>query len=49
MTYYEAHLMAPGIDMYGATQVGFPVLRFCFNEDHGLTNTVKSDHGCDGV
>jgi acyl-homoserine-lactone acylase len=41
MTYYEAHLTAPGIDMYGATQVGFPVLRFCFNEDHGLTNTVN--------
>jgi acyl-homoserine-lactone acylase len=41
MTYYEAHLTAPGIDMYGATQVGFPVLRFCFNDDHGLTNTVN--------
>jgi acyl-homoserine-lactone acylase len=41
MTYYEAHLTAPGIDMYGATQVGFPVLRFSFNEDHGLTNTVN--------
>jgi acyl-homoserine-lactone acylase len=41
MTYYEAHLTAPGIDMYGATQVGFPVLRFCFNQDHGLTNTVN--------
>lgn len=40
-TYFEAHLMAPGIDMYGATQVGFPVLRFCFNDDHGLTNTVN--------
>ena len=41
MTYYEAQLTAPGIEMYGATQVGFPVLRFCFNEDHGLTNTVN--------
>jgi acyl-homoserine-lactone acylase len=41
MTYFEAHLQAPGIDMYGATQVGFPVLRFCFNADHGLTNTVN--------
>ena len=40
-TYFEAHLTAPGIDMYGATQVGFPVLRFCFNDDHGLTNTVN--------
>lgn len=41
MTYFEAHLSAPGIDMHGATQVGFPVLRFCFNSDHGLTNTVN--------
>ena len=41
MTYFEAQLSAPGIDMYGATQVGFPVLRFCFNDDHGLTNTVN--------
>jgi acyl-homoserine-lactone acylase len=41
MTYYEAHLTAPGIDMYGATQVGLPVLRFSFSEDHGLTNTVN--------
>jgi acyl-homoserine-lactone acylase len=41
MTYFEAHLTAPGIDLYGATQVGFPVLRFCFNADHGLTNTVN--------
>lgn len=40
-TYFEAHLTAPGIDMYGASQVGFPVLRFCFNDDHGLTNTVN--------
>ena len=41
MTYIEAHLTAPGIDLCGATQVGFPVLRFCFNDDHGLTNTVN--------
>jgi acyl-homoserine-lactone acylase len=41
MTYFEAHLSAPGVEMYGATQVGFPVLRFSFNADHGLTNTVN--------
>jgi acyl-homoserine-lactone acylase len=41
MTYYEAHLTAPGVDLYGATQVGLPVLRFSFNESHGLTNTVN--------
>jgi acyl-homoserine-lactone acylase len=41
-TYFEAQLTAPGIDMYGATQVGFPVLRFCFTDDHGITNTVNT-------
>ncbi|WP_263408877.1 penicillin acylase family protein [Terriglobus tenax] len=41
-TYFEAQLSAPGIDMYGATQVGFPVLRFCFTDDHGITNTVNT-------
>ena len=41
-TYFEAELKAPGIDMYGATQVGLPVLRFSFNDDHALTNTVNA-------
>jgi acyl-homoserine-lactone acylase len=41
LTYYEAKLEGPGIHMYGATQVGLPVLRFCFNNDLGFTNTVN--------
>jgi acyl-homoserine-lactone acylase len=41
LTYYEAQLDGPGIHMYGATQVGLPVLRFCFNNDLGFTNTVN--------
>jgi acyl-homoserine-lactone acylase len=40
-TYYEAQLEAPGIQMYGATQVGLPVLRFCFNDQLAFTNTVN--------
>ena len=40
-TYFEAHLNGPGIKMYGATQVGLPVLRFVFNERMGFTNTVN--------
>lgn len=40
--YYEAQLEGPGIDMYGATQVGLPVLRFCFNHDVAFTNTVNA-------
>ncbi|MFT4246518.1 MAG: acylase [Pseudomonas sp.] len=41
-TYYEAHLNAPGIDVYGATQIGLPVIRFAFNPDLGFTNTVNT-------
>lgn len=41
-TYFEADLNGPGFHMYGATQVGLPVLRFCFNERMGFTNTVNT-------
>lgn len=44
-TYYEAQLDAPGIHLYGATQVGLPVLRFCFSDDMGFTNTVNQVPG----
>ncbi len=26
-TYYEAHLVAPGFEVYGATQIGLPIVR----------------------
>ncbi len=42
LTYYEAHLNAPGVQLYGATQVGLPVLRFAFNHQMGFTNTVNT-------
>ena len=41
-TYMEADLNGPDIRMYGATQVGLPVLRFCFNDHLGFTNTVNT-------
>jgi acyl-homoserine-lactone acylase len=41
-TYFEADLNGPGFKMYGATQVGLPVLRFCFNDRMGFTNTVNT-------
>lgn len=41
-TYYEAGLEAPGIHMYGATQIGLPILRFDFDDRHGFTNTVNT-------
>jgi len=41
-TYFEADLNGPGFQMYGATQVGLPVLRFAFNQRMGFTNTVNT-------
>jgi acyl-homoserine-lactone acylase len=40
--YYEAHLTGPGFEIYGATQVGLPIVRFAFNQQMGITNTVNS-------
>lgn len=45
LTYYEAQITAPGYSVYGATQVGLPVLRFAFNNDLGFTNTVNNMPG----
>lgn len=45
LTYYEAQLVGPGYEAYGATQIGLPVLRFAFNRDHGFTNTVNTIAG----
>ena len=42
LTYYEAQISAPGYAVYGATQVGLPVLRFAFNNNLGFTNTVNN-------
>ncbi|MEM9377802.1 MAG: penicillin acylase family protein [Pseudomonadota bacterium] len=40
-TYYEAHMVGPDFEMYGATQVGLPVIRFAFNQRMGIANTVN--------
>ncbi|MDB5673079.1 MAG: 7-beta-(4-carbaxybutanamido)cephalosporanic acid acylase [Sphingomonas bacterium] len=42
LTYYEAQVTGPGFSIYGATQVGLPVLRFGFNNNLGFTNTVNT-------
>jgi acyl-homoserine-lactone acylase len=41
-TYYEIQLTAPGINLYGASQVGFPVLRFMFSDYVGFNQTVNN-------
>lgn len=45
--WYEAHLMAPGIDAYGATLVGIPVLTIAFNDKLGWTHTINTYDGWD--
>jgi acyl-homoserine-lactone acylase len=40
-TYYEIALSAPGVDLYGASQIGLPVLRFVFSDYLGFTQTVN--------
>ena len=44
-TYFEVDLNGPGFHLYGATQVGLPVLRFAFNDRMGFTNTVNGIAG----
>lgn len=39
--FFEAHLQAPGVDMYGAASVGSPVLAIAFNQQLGWTHTVN--------
>lgn len=44
-TYYEAQISAPGFSIYGATQVGLPIIRFAFTDKLGFTNTVNTIQG----
>ncbi|HEX9202020.1 MAG TPA: penicillin acylase family protein [Acidobacteriaceae bacterium] len=44
-TYFEVHLTAPGVDLYGATQIGVPFLRFVFSNYVAITNTVNTNNG----
>jgi acyl-homoserine-lactone acylase len=44
-TYYEVQLRAPGLALYGASQVGLPVLRFVFTDYLGFTQTVDDVGG----
>lgn len=46
-TYFEVQLTAPGVTSYGAVWVGFPVLRQCFTEYVGWTQTTNRVNGGD--
>lgn len=44
-SYFEVQLTAPGINLYGATQIGVPSLRFVMSGTHAITNTVNVNNG----
>ena len=45
--WYEAQVTAPGINAYGASLVGIPVLAIAFNDRLGWTHTVNTHDGWD--
>ena len=45
--FYEAQLVSPSIDAYGATLVGFPGLGIAFNDYLGWSHTVNTHDGMD--
>ena len=46
-TYFEVQLTAPGVTSYGAVWVGIPVLRQCFTDYLGWTQTTNRPNGAD--
>jgi acyl-homoserine-lactone acylase len=46
-TWYEAHLMLPGMDTYGAALVGTPLPGIAFNRNLGWTHTVNTIDAAD--
>jgi acyl-homoserine-lactone acylase len=46
-TWFEVHLNAPGVNAYGATLVGFPIMGIAFNEHLGWSHTVNTFDGVD--
>jgi acyl-homoserine-lactone acylase len=45
--FYEAQLISPDYDAYGASLIGFPVLTYSFNDDLGWAHTVNVFDGVD--
>ncbi|MGQ0649034.1 MAG: penicillin acylase family protein [Gemmatimonadaceae bacterium] len=46
-TWFEAQLVTPGMDLYGATLVGSPIITIGFNEQLAWTHTVNTHDGQD--
>lgn len=47
MLFYESQWQGPGVNIYGATLVGFPVPAIAFNEKLGWSHTVNTYDGTD--
>ena len=45
--FYEAQLTSPGVNAYGATLVGLPILAIAFNDHLGWSHTVNTHDGAD--
>ncbi len=45
--WFEAQFVAPGVNIYGATLVGSPLLTIAFNDYLGWTHTVNTHDGAD--
>ncbi len=45
--FYEAHLAAPGVNLYGASLIGFPGLGIAYNDHLGWTHTVNTNDSAD--
>ncbi len=46
-TFFEVHLNAPGLELYGVMQVGWPLPRYGFNAQLGWAHTVNTLKGWD--
>ncbi|NUQ04841.1 MAG: acylase [Anaerolineae bacterium] len=45
--WFEAQMVAPGVNLYGATLIGLPGIEIGFNEHLGWTHTVNTHDGFD--
>lgn len=45
--FFQAQIVAPGVNFTGVTLVGFPVPLLGFDDNHGWTHTVNTADACD--
>lgn len=47
LIFFESHMVVDGIDAYGVSLVGAPMLSIAFTADHGWTHTVNNNDSMD--